>query len=104
MRKLFPSAAFGDFGDNGQLEEFMLKGLDHEQNPEYEAKQADQQIDTDPHKTETEEAATYKENSPDVVKKGDGAEDDNGLCGMEFHERALVDEKKDNPGDPAERV
>ena len=61
MGKLFPGDAFGDSGGNRQLEELMLKGLDHEQNPENKAEQAHQQVDANPQKTETEEAATYKE-------------------------------------------
>lgn len=102
-RPLLPGNSFGDSRRNRQFEELVLVRLNHEKYPEHEAHQADQHGNKRP-QTETQQSAKVDDHSHADSQNGQRTEDYNRLRRVESDERPLVDQKEDDPGDPADSV
>src|SRR5690348_2784989 len=99
---------FSEIGGDGNAETFALVGLHHQKNPSDKDDEVQKRKQCPP---EAERAEATEAEHPDSqnqaqneVENVQAAEQGDRLARVETDERALIDQKKDKPGDPAEDV
>ena len=100
---LLAGNTFGDSRSDGDFEEFVLIGLEHQKNPQNEREYPNQSHDRGP-KPDAEKAARRQDNTQADAQNGESAEDHDGLRSVEFHEGPLINQKENNSRDPAKNV
>ena len=88
---LLPGETVGEVGGEGNAKHFVLKGLDHQHNPEHEADEPKQRV----------EAQTEQEEMREAQHEMNGmkpAKNDDRLGRVKLHKRPLIDQKKNDAG------
>src|SRR5208282_2074972 len=103
----FAENRFGYVGGEGNTEPLALVRLEHQHNPKDESDEADETRQQQPDRRRSQ-ATCKKAQSEDhgdrKVENVQRAEHDDGLLRMEPHEGTLIDEKKNQSGDPPKRI
>ena len=95
----------GDACCDRHLEHFALISHHHQDDPSCQSCEADQHRDKPIHRPEAKETAAYGDGEDqDDTDQEQRAEDHDRLCRMKAYERPLVDEQKDDPGEPTKNV
>ena len=110
---LFSGEILGEVTGDRNLETLALVGLDHQENPKDKHDQADEADQESANHGEAKAGAkapaahppTHAEdNAQNDAHDVQSTKDDQGLSGVEADERALIDQEKDKPGEPAKNV
>src|SRR5665213_1693331 len=106
--RLRAAEAFCNTGGNRHFKFFMLVGLHHEQNPEYEGDKPDQAKKRRRHSERAETSPEHhpcaKNNPQHNVQDVEAAERDDRLSRVESDEGTLVDQIKNDSRDPTQQV